>query len=186
MKTVIAWVLCFLVVTAGTSFAAESKYQETKFKNYLVRVTEGPAEAASIGSYSIHVYENNGDQFITGAVLPRDGTVVKVWAANADGDAAADIFIWTRSAGSGSYGDLAAFKFNKGVLRSAKLRAADESLLKGYMGQDEFDIKNGVVFRSFPVFLEKDSNCCPTGGTRTLRLDSVTREWKISGEKLTR
>ena len=183
VKTLIFCILCFLAVAAKTSFGAEAKYQENKFGDYLIRVNEGPSEPASTGSYSILIYKNSGDEFITGAVQPRDGSVVKFWTTNAGRDDAIEIFVWTRSAGSGSYGDLALFKFNKVALQSIKLPAPDDSLLKGYMGRDEFDIKNGAIYRSFPIYLAKDSNCCPTGGTRTLQLDSVSHKWKLSRQK---
>jgi hypothetical protein len=40
---------------------------------------------------------------------------------------------------------------------------------QGYQGQDKFRVVGKELVRTFPVYLAADANCCPSGGTRTIR-----------------
>ncbi len=74
----------------------------------VVIVAEGEGEPSSIGSYSVRIYsgiepEFPVDDFITGIILPRDGVVERVVFQDVNGDAAVEIVVIQRNAGSGSY-----------------------------------------------------------------------------------
>lgn len=76
-------------------------YIEHQFDNTVVRISRGPAEPESIGSYAIYVYETDGFPLLAGIVQPRDGSLVKSWVTTAKSTQSMRIWIWTRSAGSG-------------------------------------------------------------------------------------
>lgn len=46
------------------------------------------------------------------------------------------------------------------------------------MGHDTFKIRSGVLFRSFHLYKESDTNSNPTGGTAALSLDFKEMKWK--------
>jgi hypothetical protein len=80
----------------------------------VVVVAEARLEPRSIGSYSIRLYSGTDpeypyDDFLTGVVVPRDGTVERIGLADIDGDGVAELVVVTRSVGSGSYGSARAF-----------------------------------------------------------------------------
>jgi len=80
-------------------------------------VAEGDLEPRSIGSYTLRVYAGNLDQFstdefITGMVRPRNGTIEAVQLADVDGDGRADVVVLMRSAGSGGYLAADAFRYS--------------------------------------------------------------------------
>lgn len=86
-----------------------------------VVVAEGDFEPRSIGSYSLRIYAsaNPGfpyDDYIAGAVRPRDGAVESVAFADVDGDRTPDIIVIIRSAGSGGYLSADAFQLSGSVL----------------------------------------------------------------------
>jgi len=77
-------------------------------------VAEARLEPRSIGSYSIRLYSGTDpeypyDDFRTGIVVPRDGTIERIGLTDIDGDGLAELVVVTRSAGSGSYGSARAF-----------------------------------------------------------------------------
>ena len=75
---------------------------------FVVTVTEGPGEPRSIGSYAIRLYSPYDpawpyDNFTGGMVRTRDGGVESLLFEDFDGDAAVDVVVVVRSAGSGGY-----------------------------------------------------------------------------------
>ena len=80
-------------------------------------IAEGDLEPRSIGSYTLRVYAGYSDQFstdefITGMLRPRNGTIEAVQFADVDSDGRADVVVLMRSAGSGGYLAADAFRYS--------------------------------------------------------------------------
>ena len=119
-----------------------------------------------------------------------DGSVTGAEVADLNRDGSPEIYIYIASAGSGSYGSLAAYSANnKKSLSEIYLPPLeqDKKVAEGYMGHDEFSIGEGTLTRRFPVYLKDDSNCCPKGGTRQLEYKLVPGEatWQLKLVKST-
>jgi len=117
-----------------------------------------------------------------------DGEVTDVKVADINGDGFPEIYIFTTSAGSGSYGDVIAYSTNhkKSLSRIYFPEINPESKEeKGYMGHDNFNIVDNVLVRRFPIYKENDSNAKPTGGTRELeyRLKKGKDSWQLEVSK---
>ncbi len=74
----------------------------------VVLVTEGKGEPRSIGSYSIHLYAGNTqeypfDDFLAGIVRARDGAVEKILTREGHRTGGQELIVIMRSAGTGSY-----------------------------------------------------------------------------------
>jgi hypothetical protein len=87
----------------------------------VVVVAEGDFEPRSTGSYSLRVYAGTNqrfphDDFIAGAVRPRDGTVEDVRFADLDGDGVPEIIVVIHSAGTGGYLSADGFRLRGQVL----------------------------------------------------------------------
>ncbi len=85
---------------------------------------EGEGEARSIGSYALRLYKAGDpsfpfDAFAAGAVRPRDGTLESLKFVDIDADGAPEILVTARSAGTGGYLSVDAFRFLKGSLTLA-------------------------------------------------------------------
>jgi hypothetical protein len=96
---------------------------------------------------------------------------VGVKMADLNRDGLPEIYIFTMSAGSGSYGNVVAYSTNhKKTLSSIYFPEIIPSSkeAKGYMGHDKFTIMEHSLVRRFPIYKENDSNAKPTGGTREL------------------
>jgi hypothetical protein len=85
-------------------------------------VAEARLEPRSIGSYSVRLYSgaNPGypyDDFLSGLVVARDGTVERIGQADIDGDGAIEAVVVTRSVGSGGYLSAQAFSIAGNEIR---------------------------------------------------------------------
>ncbi|MES2027187.1 MAG: PliI family lysozyme inhibitor of I-type lysozyme [Pseudomonadota bacterium] len=84
----------------------------------MVVVAEGDFEPRGIGSYTLRVYAKNDpaypyDEFITGTIRPRNGTIESLKFADLDHDGTQEIIVTTRYIGSGNYVTVDAFRLRK-------------------------------------------------------------------------
>ncbi len=117
-------------------------------------------------------------------VKEADGTVTGADVADLNKDGSPEVYIYMTSAGSGSYGSLIAYSANnRKSLGPIYLPPLEDDKInsKGYMGHDQFSIKDNRLVRSFPVYKDGDSNAKPTGGTRELEYELISGEasWQL-------
>jgi hypothetical protein len=116
----------------------------------------------------------NGDAPLT---QPVEGAVSKVEIADLDGDGAPEVFVYTTSPGSGSYGKAYAWSTNgKKVLTEIFITPPGEKELSGYMGHDEFAVIESSFARRFPIYKKGDLNSSPTDGWRQFQYKLVAGE----------
>ena len=118
-----------------------------------------------------------------------DGEVVDAEVADLDVDGSPEVYIYVRSAGSGSYGSLIALAANKRKSLSdiyVPPIAEDAKAAKGYQGHDEFRVVETTLVRRFPVYREGDSNAKPTGGMRQIQYKLAAGEagWYLRPDKV--
>jgi len=108
-----------------------------------------------------------------------DGTISGAEVADLNADGSPEIYVYVKSAGSGSYGFLVAYSANRRKsLSEIYLPPLTEngSAAQGYMGHDEFAVMEGVLGRRFPVYRAGDINARPTGGMRQIQYRLVPGE----------
>ena len=104
-------------------------------------------------------------------------TNAEVEDLNSDGSP--ELLVFTRSVGSGSYGNVYAFSVNKKKSMSEvyfQPTAENSEINKGYMGHDEFSLVENTLGQRFPIYNEGDINAEPTGGTRQVSYKLVEGE----------
>jgi hypothetical protein len=119
-----------------------------------------------------------------------DGTVTGSEVADLNADGAPEIYIFTTSAGSGSYAGLVAYSSNnKKSLSPIHLPelSEDQTNSGGYMGHDQFTVIENRLARRFPLYGKGDANAKPTGKTRQLqyKLKAGEAGWLLRIEKST-
>jgi hypothetical protein len=129
-----AWIASGSMLSAQTKETDDDHFarQYPLENGKAVVVAEGDLEPRSIGSYSVRLYagannEHPTDDFVTGIIRPRDGTIEKVLLKDITGDGKKEIIVVTRSVGTGDY--LSADAFAIGV-KSLTLKASVEALPK--------------------------------------------------------
>lgn len=109
----------------------------------------------------------------TPVVRTIDGQVVGAEVADLNADGAPELYVYVRSAGSGSYGSLVAFGAdpNRRSLGEIRLPPVTDApaAARGYMGHDQFAVGEGALLRRFPIYKDGDTNAAPTGGVRQLQ-----------------
>jgi len=181
---IVGFMILGMQVTPSFAGAEEKGYSEHLTSQYLIRISSGPGEAESMGSYALRIFEPEGLDLIAGAIQPRDGFIVKSWAVESSKKRAVTIFIWTCVVGSGSYGTLEVFTFDGKRFRPFNLPPAHAALLDGCMGHDVFDVADDMIYWQFPLYLPEDSNANPTGGERCLELKMGKKTWKLSDHRI--
>jgi hypothetical protein len=159
------------------------EYIEESFETYTMRCREGDDSARSIGTYIVTVHagaDSTTQRLIAETHGVRDGTIQDCWMENVHGDEKAEVLVFTKSAGSGGFAELHMYEFDGTNLHVAELPDPDSDLVDGYQGRDWYDITDGRLIRTFPVYLKGDANCCPGGGSRTLEFDVINNSWRES------
>jgi hypothetical protein len=152
-----------------------------------VRFQLSSANDASINELNIVPAGLSRDN--TPIVRSIDGQVDGVELADLDADGSPELYVYVRSAGSGSYGSLVAYAANK-------RRSLSEIILppladtpgadKGYMGHDQFAVVENRLARRFPVYRDGDTNAAPSGGVRQLqyRLQRGEAGWRLVVDRM--
>ena len=97
--------------------------------------------------------------------------VETVYVTDLDGDGKEELFLVTRSAGSGGYAGVLGYSSRKDT-RPEKITIQDlpgsskvpDKIRKGLRGHEEIVFKDKAMIISFPLYLEGDSNAEPSGG----------------------
>jgi hypothetical protein len=118
-----------------------------------------------------------------------DGRVVAAEVGDLNVDNSPEVYVYTQSAGSGSYGGLIAYAANdRRSLSEIYLPPVAENpeASTGYMGHDEFAVVENTLVQRFPVYKEGDTNAAPTGGTRQLQYKLAPGEagWVLRVDKI--
>ena len=118
-----------------------------------------------------------------------DGTAYLAELADLDANGWPEVYVYVSSAGSGSYGSLAAYAVNNGKSATPVYLPPLEqtpALADGYMGHDEFRVVENRLVRRFPLYGPADTNAEPSGGTRQLqyRLEAGEAGWVLAVDKV--
>ena len=138
-------------------------------KGFLVKELK---ESASLGTIYVipEGFMNTTDTFVIREADP----VAEVFTADLNGDGFDELYVVTRSAGSGSYATVHAWSSNRDKsVTPVYVRELPEKekreVFKGYMGHDSVYVEDNRLVRKFPVYKNGDANCCPSGGTKVVK-----------------
>jgi hypothetical protein len=116
----------WVVLLAALAYGAEANFRFARTLHVpgsweVVVVAEGDFEPRSAGSYALRIYGGGStnfplDDFVTGVIRPRSGTIEAVRFDNIDGDDKLEIVVIIRSAGTGGYLSADAFGYRAGSL----------------------------------------------------------------------
>lgn len=118
--------------------------------------------------------------------LDLDGTLAEAFATDLDRDAAPELLLWTRSAGSSAEGQVHGWRFdahgNAAALPSPPLDG-EEAI--GWRGRDQFGVQDDALVRSFPLYRDDDDNAHPSAGfVRVIRYRLEAARWVVANASL--
>lgn len=116
-------------------------------------------------------YANTKDVF----QIKETDPLSRIFALDLNNDGFDEFYLITKAAGSGGYERIIGFASNNDlsitpvyVPKMTDHDLSTEGDYAGYMGHDSIYVDDKQLFRKFPVYLEGDANCCPTGGNATV------------------
>lgn len=159
--------------------------QTLKLQGISFRVTS--ANSGSINELKIMPSGLTIDN--TPIARPIEGQITRAEVADLNADGSPEVYVYIRSAGSGSYGTLVAFSANKRKsLSEIYLPPVSDNAkaARGYMGHDDFAVVEGSLVRRFPVYKEGDSNAAPSGGVRQMqyKLKAGEANWQLKLDRV--
>jgi hypothetical protein len=168
-------------VNKDSNDSKESILWEVKSSTDKLLKVEESKQSASLSNLKIIAegYANTKDVF----EIKETDPLSQVFALDLNKDGFDEFYLITRSSGSGSYESVIGFASNNDlsltpvyVPEMTEKDFAPDGDYHGYMGHDSIFVANKQLYRKFPVYLEGDPNCCPTGGNTTLSYQLMAGE----------
>jgi hypothetical protein len=169
--SVILFIVGVFLHTAEERFVAQTPLEVFKktlsFRQYRFEVATNAT--GPVRELAVQVFFNSSS--LVTIRQKTDGYVLNAEVADLDRNGSPEIYLYSTTYGSGSFGKLYAFQFFPDSFDAIRLESLTAAQEMGYMGHDDFKVENGFLTRRFPVYNPGDANAQPTGGTRTLRYE---------------
>lgn len=171
----------------------QSQIDQTKF-NRVLNLQDVGFNVSSIekdGKNTLTIFTFGLQEVEYNETFNIDGEqVVNAEVEDLNSDGSPELFVFTQSVGSGSYGNVYAFSVNNKKSMSKvyfPTTAENNEINNGYMGHDEFSIIENNLGQRFPIYKDGDTNIEPTGGTRQVSYRLVEGEAmrKLEVDKIT-
>lgn len=119
----------------------------------------------SIGGYLVLMSDSLKNNYKSFAV-EREGIISDAWNMDLDNDGNPEVYVELKSGGNKA--DLNVFEYSRGNFQKISFPGLPSKLKKVYNGADKYFIKEGELFRSFPVLNPQDSTE-KAGATKVVR-----------------
>lgn len=119
--------------------------------------------------HDVQVKAHRGQLLLTSFRIRVDGAVTDAEVADLDNNRFPELYIYSTSDGSGSFGRVYGWQFfpeRKADIVSTNWNVA---MPNGYMGHDSLWVKGDELYRRFPIYEPGDANAEPSGGYRLMR-----------------
>lgn len=165
------------------------EFETESGKKFVVEIDN--RQSASLSKVKVTTLEFNAVNTVH-AIGAMD-KVESVFLADLDENGFEEIYIVSRSAGSGSYAQIYGVASNKDKSTSpiyvpeiSEKEREQGGLFYGFMGHNSFKIEEGKLLNTFPVYTKTDSNAKPTGGKQTVEYELIPGEasWILAPKKI--
>ena len=103
------------------------------------------------GAYLILHSDSSGKKYTT-TYGDLDGTIVDVYNSDLDADGNPELLIQIKISDTVNYTNIYAYEFSNEKSQKLTFPRLSKSQSKGYHGNDNFYLKDGQLFREFPIF----------------------------------
>ena len=136
-----------------------------RFNIYTFAVSA--ADSGRVRDLLVKAYR--GELLLTTFHVRVDGAVVGAEVADLDNNRFPELYVYSTSDGSGSFGRVYAWQFLPE--RKADITPMNWRLpaINGYMGHDSLWVERDILCRKFPLYRSGDANAEPSDGYRMMR-----------------
>jgi len=131
------------------------------------------------GSFMILHSDSAGVKYTT-TTGDLDGAISDVYNSDMDTDGNPEILIQAKDQDTVNYAKVYAFEFNNNNANKLDFPKLTGSQKKGYRGNDNFYIKDGLLIREFPIYSSNDSLAKPTGAKRVLQYGLRSNSFSVT------
>jgi len=124
--------------------------------------------STTVGAFMI-LHSDSAAARYTTTTGDLDGAIVDVYNSDMDLDGNPEIIIQAKGKDSTNYTTIYAFEFTNGKAQKLDFPKLTRSQRKGYRGDDNFYIKEGILIREFPIYNGNGKDAIPTGQKRQLQ-----------------
>ena len=124
--------------------------------------------STKVGAFEILHSDSSAGKFTT-TTGDLDGAIVDVYNSDMDLDGNPEILIQAKGKDTINYTNIYAFEFTNGKADKLDFPKLTKSQRKGYRGDDNFYIKEGILMREFPVYDSNTKDAKPTGEKRSFQ-----------------
>jgi hypothetical protein len=163
-------------IEASKTIAPKSNITEPFKYHKLIEVSPGQyydifswgRGAKGAGSYLILHSDSSGAKYTSNSG-DLEGNIVDVYNSDLDADGNPEILIQIKTKDTITYTNIYAYEFTYGKAQRIIFPQLNKSQSKGYRGNDNFYIKDGQLFREFPIFAGNGSVAKPSKQKRLLQ-----------------
>ncbi|GAB4051633.1 PliI family lysozyme inhibitor of I-type lysozyme [Spirosoma litoris] len=164
-KTVVTIQQAHPLLSGNSGHWAPSYTKTLRFNVYNFNVTA--ADSGRVRDVIVKAYR--GELLLTNFRVRVDGAVVGAEVADLDNNRFPELYVYSTSDGSGSFGRVYAWQFlpeRKADIIVPNWRAAS---VEGYMGHDSLWVERDILCRKYPIYQSGDANAEPSGGYKMVR-----------------
>lgn len=150
---------------AGSKILAPHYSTTLRFNVYSFSVTA--ADSGRVREVLIKAYR--GELLLTNFRVRVDGAVVGAQVADLDNNRFPELYIYSTSDGSGSFGHVYGWQFLPERKADIIVPNWRMTLAEGYMGHDSLWVERDIFCRKYPIYRSGDANAEPSGGFQMMR-----------------
>ena len=124
--------------------------------------------SSTVGSFEI-LHSDSAAAKYTTTTGDLSGAIVDVYNSDMDLDGNPEIIIQAKGKDTINYTNIYAFEFSNSKAEKLDFPKLTKSQRKGYRGDDNFYIKEGILMREFPIYDGNTKDAKPTGQKRVLQ-----------------
>ncbi|WP_020600533.1 PliI family lysozyme inhibitor of I-type lysozyme [Spirosoma panaciterrae] len=151
--------------TGNPLIVAPQYSKQLRFNIYTFSVTA--SDTGRVRQATIKAYR--GELLLTNFQVRVDGAVVGAEVADLDGNRFPELYLYSTSYGSGSFGRVYAWQFLPERKADITIPNWQLTAAAGYMGHDSLWVEQSILCRKYPVYQDGDANAEPSGGYRMMR-----------------
>ncbi len=158
-----SWLTHVAATSLGDQYDTELQFNVYRF------VVSAP-DSGRVRTVTVKAYR--GELLLTNFTVRVDGAVSGTDVADLDGNRFPELYVFSTSDGSGSFGRVYAWQFmaeRKADIALPRTWLSDRE--QGYMGHDSLWVESNILHRKYPIYQAGDANALSSGGTRIVRYE---------------
>lgn len=147
-------------VLVGTHYTKSLRFNIYTF-------TVAAADSGRIRNLQVKAFR--GELLLTNFTIKVDGAIVGAEVADLDNNRFPELYIYSSSDGSGSFGRVYGWQFLPERKADIIIPNWRTPSIDGYMGHDSIWVEQAILCRKFPAYKAGDANATPSGGYKMMR-----------------